>query len=42
MICQFGNPEVVEALLDFGADTAAQDEDGRTALDWAKKASKLY
>jgi hypothetical protein len=30
-----GNPQLIQALLDFGLDINAKDEDGLTALDYA-------
>jgi hypothetical protein len=33
----YGNHQVVETLLDHHADPASKDEDGMTALDWAKR-----
>ena len=39
MIYQKGHPEVVKALLDYGADTAVKDPHGQTALLLASKVS---
>ena len=36
------NPEVIEALLKAGVDAKAKDEDGKTALDYAKDNKKIY
>ena len=35
-----GHPKICAMLLALGADPSLKDEDGRTALDWARKRNK--
>jgi ankyrin repeat protein len=36
----WGRTEIVRALIDRGADILVRDDDGRTALDWAREADQ--
>ena len=41
LAAQWNTPEVVNALLDAGADVKARDNFGKTALDYAGENAKL-